>query len=96
MTVDDVTACLSQHQADLAAFHVASLRVFGSVARGTARPDSDVDLLVTFSAPIGLFRYARLQRLLADWLGRPVDLVTEDGLKPQLQGEVLGEAIRAA
>ena len=48
--------------------------VFGSQERGTARPDSDIDLLVEFDRPVSLFEFARLRGHLQDLLGRPVDL----------------------
>jgi predicted nucleotidyltransferase len=75
---------------------VASLFVFGSMARGEARPDSDVDILVEFARPTGLFAFVRLKRDLEAVLGRPVDLVTREALKPQLLEAVLKESLRAA
>jgi uncharacterized protein len=77
-----------------ARYRVRELAVFGSAARGELRPDSDVDLLVVFDADakIGLITLGRLQRELADVLGRPVDLVPRDGLKPALKDEVLADA----
>jgi uncharacterized protein len=75
---------------------VASLFLFGSAARGEASADSDIDLLVEFGRPIGLFEFVRLRRELEAALGRPVDLVTKAALKPQLRDEILSEAIRAA
>lgn len=62
----------------------------------TFRPDSDVDLLVEFSRPIGLFEFVRLQRELSQILGHRVDLVTPAALKPQLRDRILGEAVVAA
>ncbi len=73
-------------------YGVRSLRVFGSVARGTAGPTSDIDLLVQFSQPVGLLCLVRLQRELAEVLGRPVDLVTEKALSPYFRSQVLAEA----
>jgi len=73
-------------------YSVRSLRVFGSVARGTANPTSDIDLLVQFSRPVGLLHLVRLQRELAEVLGRPVDLVTEKALSPYFRPRVLAEA----
>lgn len=57
-------------------FSVRSLAVFGSVVRGAAGSESDVDILVEFdpSAHVGLFKFARLRELLGQLLGRPVDL----------------------
>ena len=61
--------------------------LFGSYARGEEREDSDVDLLVKFdrSIPIGLFAYLRIHRELEEKLGRKVDLVEEETLRPAAQ-----------
>jgi hypothetical protein len=96
MRRDEALRILREHRAELAALKVASLRLFGSVARDEARPDSDVDLLVTFSAPVGYFHVFRVQDELAMILGRPVDLVLEDGLRPWYRERILKEAISAA
>lgn len=95
MTRDDVLSRLSEHRAELSGLGVRSLALFGSVARGDARPDSDVDLLVEFERPIGLFHFARVQRRLEEILGQRVDLVMKDAVKPQLRGRILAEAVRA-
>jgi len=57
----------------------------GQPARGTAPAGSDGDLLVAFERPVGLFAFVGLQHGLTDLLGRPVDLVPRDGLKPRLR-----------
>jgi uncharacterized protein len=77
-------------------YNVASLSLFGSVARNEARPDSDVDLLVEFSQPVGLFQFIELQQELETLLGCKVDLGTPRSLKPHLKEQVLQEAIRVA
>lgn len=77
-------------------YGVESLAVFGSVARGEAEPDSDVDLLVRFRGePPSLFGFVRLERELAELLCRRVDLVMETALKPRLRDRILAEAIAA-
>ena len=73
-------------------YEVRSLRVFGSVARGTANQASDVDLLVQFSKPVSLLHLVRLQRELSEVLGKTVDLVTEKALSPYIRPRVLSEA----
>lgn len=75
---------------------VRSLFVFGSVARGEAAAGSDIDLLVEFDRPVGLFHFVRLRDLLGRELGVDVDLVTRDALSPDLRHSVDHEAIRAA
>jgi hypothetical protein len=86
---------LSDHRADIARLGVRSLRLFGSVVRDEARPDSDVDLLVEFDRPVGLFQFFRVQRRLEEILGARVDLVMKDAVKRQLRGQILGEAVLA-
>lgn len=76
-----------------AEYHVASLALFGSVARGDASEASDVDLLVAFDRPVGLFHLVRTQEHLEALLGRPVDLVTSGGLRPRLRARIAREAL---
>lgn len=65
-------------------YGVRELSVFGSAARGTMRPDSDIDLLVEFlpEAEPGLLDHAGLMLDLSELLGRKVDLVSKNGLRP--------------
>lgn len=73
---------------------IRRLRLFGSALRGTARADSDVDLLVEFSpdARVGLIRLAALERELGDLLGRAVDLRSPADLSRHFRERVLREA----
>ncbi|OQA41415.1 MAG: Nucleotidyltransferase domain protein [Chloroflexi bacterium ADurb.Bin325] len=70
-----------------------NVRVFGSVARGDARPDSDIDLLVELEPGRSLFDLGGLLFDLQDLLGVDVDVVTENGLRPRIRAQVLQEAI---
>ena len=77
----------------LAARHGArNVRVFGSVARGDPRPDSDLDLLVDLEAGRTLLDHVALRQDLAQLLGRPVDVVVEGGISPYLCERILAEA----
>ncbi len=96
MTLDAVKRCLVDQRDLLLEHGVSAIYVFGSVALGRATGQSDIDLLVEFSRPIGLIGFVRLQQRLAVVLGRPVDLVTPAALKPQLRARILREAVRAA
>lgn len=73
---------------------VRELAVFGSAARGEAGLDSDVDILVEFepTARVGFLSLAQLAEELGQLLGRKVDLVPKDGLKPRIREAVLREA----
>jgi predicted nucleotidyltransferase len=73
---------------------IRSISLFGSVLREDFGPDSDIDVLVEFDpeARIGFMALGRMQRELAELLGRPVDLVPREGLKPQIRDSVLGTA----
>ena len=73
---------------------IRSLALFGSVLGDAFGPDSDVDVLVEFEpqAQIGFIALGRMRRELAELLGRPVDLVPRDGLKPILREAVLSSA----
>jgi hypothetical protein len=71
---------------------VASLRLFGSAARGEDRPDSDLDLLVRFTETKSLIEIVRIEREFEEYFGRPVDLVTEGALSPYIKAEVLAQA----
>jgi len=70
----------------------ANVRVFGSVARGEERPDSDIDFLVNLESGRSLLDLARLLRQLKSLLGRDVDVVTEAGLRARIKQRVLKEA----
>jgi hypothetical protein len=76
-------------------FAVKSLFLFGSVARDEATSDSDVDFLVEFNRPVGLFTLLGLKAYLEELLGCSVDVGTPNSLRPHLRETVLKEAIRA-
>ena len=75
-------------------YRVRELSVFGSTARGQARADSDLDLLVAFDSHVrvGFLTLARMARELSELLKRKVDLVPKDGLNPRIRDQVLDQA----
>ena len=85
-----------QHQELTTTFQVDSLFVFGSVAKGVSRPDSDIDILVKYQKTPGLFKFLDLKNFLENITGRKVDLVTEGALKKQLKDQIVKESIRVA
>lgn len=74
-------------------YHVAALEVFGSYVRHEQRKGSDLDVLVTFSKPPSLLKFARLENYLSDNLGVQVDLVMKDSLKPHIGQSILREVV---
>jgi predicted nucleotidyltransferase len=76
---------------------VAHAAVFGSVARGEARKESDIDVLVELdeSRPIGVFEYARLKLYIGQLFDGAGDVVNRRTLKPLLRGNILRDAIDA-
>lgn len=97
MIRQEVLKKLHANRAMLHEMGVKSLSLFGSLARNEATDLSDVDLLVEFHRPIGLFQFIRVQQYLQDILGvDKVDLVMPDALHEELRDSILKEAIRAA
>jgi predicted nucleotidyltransferase len=74
-------------------YSVKTIGVFGSVARNEETGQSDIDLLVEFSKPVGFVTFMRLENFLSERLGKQVDLVTSDSLKPVIRQDVLAEVI---
>jgi predicted nucleotidyltransferase len=76
-----------------ARYGVRRIRVFGSVARGEARPDSDIDLLVDYEPGHGGFAFVDFCDAVERLLGRRVDVVTERSLHPLIRDRVLARAV---
>ncbi len=95
-TRDEILEALASQHSLFERYGVSAVSLFGSVARGEPTEESDIDLLVEFSRPIGLLQFVELKRILEEVFERSVDLVTPKALKPQLRDRILKEAIRAA
>lgn len=97
MKRNEVLSILHKHEDELREkYGVESLALFGSMARDEACPDSDVDLLVEFNRPVGLFGLIALQQHLESLLGCKVDLGTPRSLRPDMKEQVLQEAVHVA
>lgn len=90
ITAEGIIATLCAHEAELRAAGIRRMSLFGSVARGEAGPESDVDLAVEFdpAARMDLFRLVALERQLGELLGRPVELLPEPVEKQRLQANI--------
>lgn len=94
MKRDEALRILREHRDELRRMYgVKALSMFGSLARNEATATSDVDLLVEFDRPVGLFGLFKLQDHLEKLLGCPVDVGTPDSLKPRIRSQVLAERI---
>ena len=95
-TLAAIRGAVTRRRDELDRLGVASLAVFGSVARGAAGPASDIDILVEFRDPATLAGFMELKSLLEEALGRRVDLVTCKALRERLRPTVEKDAIRVA
>jgi uncharacterized protein len=95
MNRETIIEKLRAHQPELNAAGILSLRLFGSVARGEARPDSDVDLIARFAKGLSLIDVAEIECALTDLLGAKVDLAQEEMLKEPIRLEAEHEAVLA-
>lgn len=90
-------ALLQAHREELLAlvrqYGVGGLLVFGSMARGDAGPQSDVDLLIDNASKLSGFQLGAFQMDAQDILGRKVDLVTRNALHPMIRERILQEAV---
>lgn len=96
MQREEILNVLSTHLPELARFQVKSLAVFGSVARGEASADSDVDILAEFDGAPTFATYMRLKLYLEDLLGLRVDLATPRSLKARARATVERDAVYVA
>jgi predicted nucleotidyltransferase len=87
---DTVIAALRTHAAELRQAGIRHVGLFGSIARGEASPDSDIDLVAELDPDtrIGLFRLAGLERRLSELLGRQVDLLPEPIEQARLRANI--------
>ena len=94
-TLDNVLDTLRTHERDLRRLGVSHAAVFGSVARGDARADSDIDVLVELDQerPVGIVEYARLKLYINEILDG--DVLNRRTLKPLLRESILRDAVHA-
>lgn len=97
MLRDEILEKLRADKSALDRFGVKAIGVFGSVARGEGRPDSDVDIVVDYDCEItrGIFGYLNLKEHIERTVGREVDLVMRNGLHPALKKDILRETVYA-
>ena len=75
-------------------FYIKEIAVFGSYIRQEQKKDSDLDILVEFSKPVGFFKFLDLEEYLEKLVGVKIDLVSKKALKPLIGKKILEEMIR--
>jgi predicted nucleotidyltransferase len=73
-------------------YHVSSIGLFGSIVRDDFTPESDVDIIVDFSQPVGI-EFVDLADLIEERIGKTVDLVSKRGIKPRYLEEISSEIL---
>jgi predicted nucleotidyltransferase len=93
----DIIARLKENEAALRAQGVAHAALFGSVARGDQRPDSDIDIMIELdpTARVTMFDYVDIKEYIEGLFQGPVDVVNLDGLKPFVRPRAAADAIYA-
>ncbi len=92
LNTNEVTEKLENHLELLRTqYGVERIGLFGSLVRGSHHSESDIDLLVEFKRPVGMFKFIELENQLSALLGAKVDLVTPNALKPGIGKRILDE-----
>jgi predicted nucleotidyltransferase len=94
---DDIVAKLRVTEPVLRARGIRRAAIFGSIARGEDRPDSDIDILVEFEPGHegSIYEYMNLKEYIASLFGRPVDVIDRRALKPHLRAPVARDTLYA-
>lgn len=95
-TFEESRNVIKQHKHELEQkFKVKEIGIFGSYVRGEQKKRSDMDILVEFKEPIGLFQFIELEEYLEKLLGVKVDLVSKKALKPRIGENIMKEVVYA-
>jgi len=93
-TIEELIQILAEHKSEIQKkFKVKSIGIFGSYVRGVRRKKSDVDVLVEFAEPVGMFDFLDLEEYLQNIFRLKVDLVSRKALKPKIGEYILNEVV---
>ncbi|MFA7658012.1 MAG: nucleotidyltransferase family protein [Candidatus Gastranaerophilaceae bacterium] len=94
-TLNELKAIINGKKSELAEiYNVSTVFIFGSYAKEVQTSESDIDLLIETTKPIGLFKFVNLKQYFENLLGKKIDLGTPNGLKPIVKNIILKEAVR--
>lgn len=92
--LEEIRRILKEHEVILRQkYLVGNIAIFGSYAREEQSGESDVDILVEFTRPVGFVTFMKLENYLGELIGRKVDLVTRKALKPNIGKAILRELV---
>ena len=93
-TIEEIRQVLADYLPELEKeYHLEFLKIFGSRLREDNRPESNIDILVSFSSTPSLLEFVRLKNHLSEILGLEVDLVMRNALKPHIGRKIIDEAV---
>lgn len=93
-SLNEINKIIKEHKLELEKkFNVEEIGVFGSYVKGEQKKRSDLDILVEFREPVGLFEFMDLEEYLQNLLGVKVDLVMKKALKPRIGEYILREVV---
>jgi len=93
-SLEEIKGIIEQHRLELKRqFHVEKIGVFGSYARGDQKKRSDIDFLVTFDKAISLMELGGLYSFLQDIMGRRVDVVPKDNIRPEFREGIIRDVL---
>ncbi len=97
MNAENAISTLRRHESGLRARGIRHPAVFGSVARGEERPDSDIDIVIEIDPEtrMTVFDYVGLKEYIAGLFDGPVDVISRQGLKPHVRSAVTADAVDA-
>jgi hypothetical protein len=94
MTLNDIKKIIKKYFPIIKdKYKVNKVGIFGSFAVGEQKKNSDIDVLVEFSGPVTFFKFTELKDFLEEKMGRKVDLVTKNALKPIIKDSILNSTI---
>ena len=92
--LSELKKILKNHKSEIETrFHVSEISLFGSYVRKEEKPESDLDILVSFSEPVSFFQFLDLEEYLTHLFDIKVDLVSKKALKPNIGRRILKEAV---